>query len=430
MTRRPHSTTLVYSQLAWLTGGNIATFFVFWLIQINLSWLSYKLTSSAFLLGLLGFALNLPMLLFMPIAGVVADRYSRKTLLIISQLCYWIPNLVLFWLVQHKQLSYSVMLTVGMLYGSLFSFSKPASDAIVYNLVETNTQLKIGISLSAATRQLALLLASPLNKLLLLFFQLPSIFIACGVMNLLGAWCFVRLKPKAASLNPPTPIEEPSNTAEKMAETKPVAPTKRTIWRDLWFGIRYVITQPKLLSIILLLSLALGTIISIQFQFPAVIAHYFKGNKRYLYQFYLASALGGLSGAGVLMIKKHVESLMQLLIEGCLIAQALSVLLIPLWPNPFFVWILIYLIDAFGMTATIAGTLYIQRHIDDRHRGRVMSLLMVSRIAAIPIASLILGILMGLGRVGFGLIGYACIYLILMLIWLWRSRYIRSAQSS
>jgi len=79
--------------IGFFTLGQIFTFMVFWLIQINLSWLAYHLSGSAFLLGILGFIINLPMLIFMPYAGVLSDKYSRKKIIILGQLAYLIPNL-------------------------------------------------------------------------------------------------------------------------------------------------------------------------------------------------------------------------------------------------------------------------------------------------------------------------------------------------
>ena len=57
-----------------------------WMQTIATSWLVYRLTGSAFMLGLAAAALQFPMLFVAPIAGVWADRLDRRRLLIVVQL--------------------------------------------------------------------------------------------------------------------------------------------------------------------------------------------------------------------------------------------------------------------------------------------------------------------------------------------------------
>src|SRR3954464_9715539 len=56
-----------------------------WLSRVATSWLVYRLTSSALLLGLVGFAGQIPTFLVAPIAGVLVDRWSRHRVLIVTQ---------------------------------------------------------------------------------------------------------------------------------------------------------------------------------------------------------------------------------------------------------------------------------------------------------------------------------------------------------
>ena len=56
-----------------------------WMQQIAVSWLVYRMTHSAFLLGLVGFSSQIATFLLAPVAGVIADRHHRHRLLIITQ---------------------------------------------------------------------------------------------------------------------------------------------------------------------------------------------------------------------------------------------------------------------------------------------------------------------------------------------------------
>ena len=65
--------------------GQLTSLLGFWMQAIAQAWLVYRLTDSAFLLGLVGFAGQAPMLLVTAFAGVVADRLDRRRILLLTQ---------------------------------------------------------------------------------------------------------------------------------------------------------------------------------------------------------------------------------------------------------------------------------------------------------------------------------------------------------
>src|SRR5262250_1162040 len=56
-----------------------------WMTQIATSWLVYRLTNSALLLGVVGFVGQIPSFLLAPVAGVLVDRWNRHRLLVATQ---------------------------------------------------------------------------------------------------------------------------------------------------------------------------------------------------------------------------------------------------------------------------------------------------------------------------------------------------------
>src|SRR5262245_66519147 len=66
--------------------GQGVSIFGTWMQTLATSWLIYRLTGSAFMLGLSTAALQLPMLVLSPIAGVLADRLGRRRLLMVVRL--------------------------------------------------------------------------------------------------------------------------------------------------------------------------------------------------------------------------------------------------------------------------------------------------------------------------------------------------------
>src|SRR4051812_17646891 len=57
-----------------------------WITRIATSWLVYRLTGSALLLGVVGFCGQIPTLLLAPIAGVLVDRWDRHRILVVTQI--------------------------------------------------------------------------------------------------------------------------------------------------------------------------------------------------------------------------------------------------------------------------------------------------------------------------------------------------------
>src|ERR1700729_16216 len=66
-------------------GGQIVSLIGTWMTNIAMSWLVFRLTGSAFLLGMVGFAGQFPAFLISPFAGIFVDRWSRHHLLILTQ---------------------------------------------------------------------------------------------------------------------------------------------------------------------------------------------------------------------------------------------------------------------------------------------------------------------------------------------------------
>src|ERR1700688_4372701 len=75
--------------------GQIVSLVGTWMQTVAQSWLVYRLTGSSLLLGLVGFASQIPIFLLSPIGGVVADRYSRHRIVISTQVASMLLALLL-----------------------------------------------------------------------------------------------------------------------------------------------------------------------------------------------------------------------------------------------------------------------------------------------------------------------------------------------
>lgn len=125
-----HPNFLMYSsgQLVSMTGT--------WMRTMALSWITYELTHSALLLGLVGLCTNVPILILSLFGGMVADRYDRRRILIITQWCSMALSAILTLLVATDSLSTWMVLLFSVGSGIISAFEVPSRQAFVSDLVK------------------------------------------------------------------------------------------------------------------------------------------------------------------------------------------------------------------------------------------------------------------------------------------------------
>ncbi len=120
-------------RLLWM--GQLSTSLGQWMDQTSRSWLIYSLTGSPLQLGLVNALRGAPLLFFGILAGVFADRYSRKAQLIISQVVNAVLNLALATLIMTGQIQVWHIYVTSFLAGTVQAFQQPARQVLVNDLV-------------------------------------------------------------------------------------------------------------------------------------------------------------------------------------------------------------------------------------------------------------------------------------------------------
>jgi MFS family permease len=124
-----------HRQFQIMYGGEAISLLGTWMQQIALSWLIFRLTGSSLLLGSVAFAGQIPNLLLAPLGGVVADRYSRRKILIVVQSIWVVQALVLAALTLTNTVEVWQIFVLSVVSGVLFAFDMPARQAFVVDLV-------------------------------------------------------------------------------------------------------------------------------------------------------------------------------------------------------------------------------------------------------------------------------------------------------
>src|SRR5436853_2810549 len=93
-----------------------------WMQQIGEVWLAYRLTHSAFYLGVVGFASQFPIFVIAPLAGVWIDRVDRRKLLITTQVLEMLQALVLAGLTLSGHITLTSLIVLSVFGGILDAF--------------------------------------------------------------------------------------------------------------------------------------------------------------------------------------------------------------------------------------------------------------------------------------------------------------------
>ena len=345
--------------------GQLISLVGFWMQSIAQAWLVYRLTDSPLLLGLAGFAGQIPMLLVTPFAGVLADRLPRRRILFFTQAAMMACAIVFAGLAISGAIEVWHIILIALLSGIANAFDVPTRQSFTVELVG-RADLPRAIALNSIMFNAARLVGPAIAGVLVAV-------IGEGWCVALNAASYVAVIVSLAMVDvEPQPVREPSHPLS-----------------DLKAGFEYVTTHPGIRSMLLLLALSslFGT--SYLTLMPVFARDVLHGSSDLLG--YMMSAVGAGALAGAVVTSRISSSHMRLvpclasaLFGGALAAFALSEM----------IWLsLLLLVPAgFGMMSMgVATNTLIQGIVADTMRGRVMAYYVMSFIGIVPLSSLLAG---------------------------------------
>jgi MFS family permease len=168
-----------------------------WMTRIATSWLVYKLTSSALLLGVVGFAGQIPTFLVAPFAGVWVDRLDRRRVLVITQILAMVQSLALAVLTLSGRITIHEIIGLSAFQGLINAFDMPGRQAFLVQMVEEKQDLGNAIALNSSMVNMARLLGPSLAGGVIALFGTGYCFLIDGLSYLpvIASLLMMRLKP-------------------------------------------------------------------------------------------------------------------------------------------------------------------------------------------------------------------------------------------
>jgi MFS family permease len=357
-------------------GGQLVSNVGTWMQIIAQGWVVYQLGHSEVTLGLVAFASAIPTLAISPWGGVVVDRVSRRSLLMLTQIGSMLLAFVLAALTFTGIVREWHVIVLAALLGVVNAFDAPARQAFVPEMVGKD-DLPNAIALNSIMFNSARVIGPALAGLLLAVIGAAWCFTVNGISFLavlIGLW-LMKLPPHQAARNPASP------------------------WKQLVSGVQYTARNHEM-SALILLSLVFSIFgISYFTLLPAFVEKVLHQGALAYGWVNAASGLGAVGGAFLLAHRVSNGRRGQLLV----------------WTNIAFPLILIAfsftslyplaLVLAFGLGIgfmvqfTTINTL-LQTRVEDGFRGRVMGLYTLTFFGFAPFGNLLIGFLgekLGLG---------------------------------
>jgi MFS family permease len=345
-----------------------------WIQRMAMMWLVYKLSNSAFLLGVVGFCEQIPIFLIAPFAGVYADRWDKHKALIRIEVfalaqAFLLGILTLFGLVQIWHI-----IALSLCLGIINAFEVPMRQSFVVEMVEGDkAALPNAIALNSTVFNLSRLIGPSVAGILIA---------AVG-----EGWCFMANALSYA-------IVLMSLLMMRIAKSILERAKEVDILNKLKEGIQYVKENHLMRSLLLLLAIVSFSNASLKTLAPIFAKDVLKGDAHTLGFLMSAAGVGAICGALFLTkrkstgLLKRIVSFTGILLGTGMICFAISRSL-PL--SLFFI-----AIAGFSqMMHTASTNTLLQLYVDDDKRGRVMSFYTVCLQGTMPFCSLLAGALAG-----------------------------------
>jgi MFS family permease len=341
-----------------------------WMQAIAMSWLVYRLTNSAFMLGVVGFVSQAPLFFLTPFAGLMADRMDRRRILICTQILFMAQALALGVITMTGAVTVWYLIVFGFFLGCVNALDIPARQSFIVEMVEEKELLPNAIALQSFMFNAARLIGPSIAGMIIAVAGEGMCFVINGLsfIPVIGSFFFMKLA------------------------ARPDAESASDMFESLREGFDHSFGFKPIRYILLLLAAVSLTGTSYIVLLPVFARDVLMGGASTL-GFLMASAgVGALAATLYLASRKNVAGLVRMIpIASAIFAAGLIALA---FSKTLWLSMACLSVSGFGFMAhTATSNTILQTIVDDDKRGRVMSFYTISFIGMVPIGSLISGTL-------------------------------------
>ena len=218
-------------EFRWLWIGSLAAFIAMGMQMVTRGWLILRLANdSPFALSLVMLAFSVPMTFISPIGGTLADRFSRKHMIMFTQAGNVIMTLILATLDLTGLIKFWHLMVIGAVNGSMMALNMPSRQSLVSDIIPVD-KLMNAISLNNSGMNLSRIIGPASAGLLIIYLDTAGTFYLIAAFYLCAVFFTAMLKNRGA---------QGGNERKSVAE-------------DMREGLSYIRSNSKILGLIIIL---------------------------------------------------------------------------------------------------------------------------------------------------------------------------------
>ena len=339
-----------------------------WLQQVAMGWLVYRLTGSAWLLGVVAFCANVGILLFSNLAGVLADRIDRRRGLLTTQSLMLLQAVVLAVLVAFNLIQTWHLVVLALWLGTCSAFDLPMRQSMYVHFVADRGDLANAIALNSMLVNTARVVGPAVAGLLLAWTGEA----ACFALNALSFIAVIA-------------------AITKMHWPRDIRPAASSGWWASWVeGVRYAYGLKPVRALLVLVASLAWTISPYTSLMPVYAKDIFGGGPHTLGYLLSAAGFGALVSTAYLASRATVRGLGRVILYAS-VGSGLALLAFAYMRiYPVALLLLVFVGGGTILAAASANTI-LQTIVDDRLRGRVASFYTLAFLGVAPLGNLAAG---------------------------------------
>lgn len=348
-----------FGQLISLSGS--------WMQVVAQGWLVYSLTKSPFYLGMVAAAASLPILLFTLIGGVIADRYPKRNLLLLTQALSIIPALMMGILTSLGMITVWHIALLAAFLGTINALDIPTKQSFLIELVGRG-HIVNAIALNSAAFNGARIIGPMIAGISIAYLGIS----ACFFINALS---FLAVIVALSRMNIKGEIKVKSEG----------------VVRDFMKGIGFIRGNREIIRLMILI--AVFSLVGLPYitLLPVFAVEVFDKGAKGLGFLVGASGIGALTAALAIAVKGDIKNKTRFMsVAGLCFSSALIVFSIS---KIFWISLIVMMFGGWGVVSYLAAAnSYIQVSVPDEIRGRVMSVYSLLFLGTVPIGNAIMGV--------------------------------------
>ncbi|MFZ0036425.1 MAG: MFS transporter [Candidatus Acidiferrales bacterium] len=347
--------------------GQLISLIGTWMQNVAQSWLVYRMTGSALLLGTVGFAGQIPVFILAPLGGMVADRWNRQRVVILTQTISMVLALALAGLTLKSVITVWEIMVLAVLLGAVNAFDIPARQAFLMDMVGRE-DLMNAIALNSSMFNGARVVGPAVAGILVAWIGEGWCFFANAISYIAVIVGLLLMK-----LSHPKREKVTASPYEHIAE-----------------GFRFVQSTKPIRALLLLLGCISLFALPYSVLMPIFADRILHGGARGFGILMGSAGLGALGGALTLAMRTGMRGLGRWIATSC---AAFGTALIAFSLSRSF-WLSAILLVPVGysvMLQTSASNTLLQAMSPDRLRGRVLAVYSMMFMGMAPIGALLAG---------------------------------------